>query len=100
MGLLYESCLLRAKKIRELGFELIEMWEHEFDDMVKINPAINTYINTLDHLNFAPLDPHDAFMGGRTGVCKMYHKARDNEKFFYSDVTSLYPYINNISDIL
>lgn len=94
MSLLYETCRLRANKIRELGYELIEIWEHEFDDMLKTNPDINAYINTLDHLKVAPLDPRDAFMGGRTGVCKLYHKAKDGEKIFYSDVTSLYPYIN------
>lgn len=48
----------------------------------------------MDHLKFAPLDPRDAFMGGRTGVCKMYHKAEPGESIRYADVTSLYPYIN------
>lgn len=95
MSLLYETYLLRAQKIRELGYELIEMWEHEFDAMLKSNPAISAYINTLEHLKVPPLDPREAFMGGRTGVCKMYHKAGQDEKIFYSDVTSLYPYINN-----
>lgn len=94
MSLLYESCILRANKIRELGYELIEMWEHDFDDLLKTTPQINQYINTLDHLKFTPLDPRDAFMGGRTGVCKMYHKVSPGEKILYSDVTSLYPYIN------
>lgn len=62
--------------------------------MLKNKPEIITYINTLDHLKFTPLDPRDAFMGGRTGACKLYHKTGGNEKFFNSDVTSLYPYIN------
>lgn len=85
---------MRAKKIRELGYDLIEMWEHEFDDIMKSKPEINAYISTLEHLKFTPLDPRDAFMGGRTGVCKLYHKVKDGEKIFYNDVTSLYPYIN------
>lgn len=64
MSLLYESCILRSKKIRELGYELIEIWEHEFDDELNANPEIDAYISTLDHLKFMPLDPRDAFMGG------------------------------------
>lgn len=94
MSLLYETSRLRAQKIRELGYELIEIWEHEFDELLKTKPEINAYINTLDHLKFVPLDPRDAFMGGRTGVCKLYHKVKDGEKNLYSDVTSLYPYVN------
>jgi len=94
LSLLYETCIARSKKIRELGYELIEIWEHEFDEMLKTNPEISEYINTLDHLKFLPLDPRDAFMGGRTGVCKMYHKAKPGERILYKDVTSLYPYIN------
>lgn len=97
MSLKYETCVHRAKRIRELGYELIEMWEHDFDDMLKAKPEINEYISSLDYLNFSPLDPHDAFMGGRTGLCKMYHKVDGDEKIFYSDVTSLYPYINKYS---
>lgn len=94
LSLLYETCRLRANKIRELGFELIEIWEHEFDALIKTRPEIELYISTLDHLKIPPLDPRDAFMGGRTGVCKMYHKAAPGEKILYSDVTSLYPYVN------
>ncbi|XP_031637034.1 uncharacterized protein LOC116349638 [Contarinia nasturtii] len=94
LSLLYESTISRAKKIRALGFELIEIWEHDFDAMLKENPEINEYIITLDHLKVDPLNPRDAFMGGRTGVCKMYHKVAPGEKNFYKDVTSLYPYIN------
>lgn len=91
---LYESYLARAEKIKSLGYDLIEIWEHQFDKMMKENPAIDQYIKTIDHLKVPPLNPRDAFMGGRTGVCKLYHKAMPNEKILYYDVTSLYPYIN------
>lgn len=91
---LYESYLVRSEKIKNLGFELIEMWEHDFDMILKTNEELNAYIDTIDHLKFEPLDPRDSFMGGRTGVCKLYHKVQDGEKIYYHDVTSLYPYIN------
>lgn len=89
---LYETS--RAAKIKQLGYNLIEMWEHEFDDLMISNSEVKEYISTLDYLKIAPLNPRDAFMGGRTGVCKLYYKVEPGEKIFYYDVTSLYPYIN------
>lgn len=91
---LYESSRARAKRIKSLGYTLVEMWEHEFDEMTKVNSDIEKYVMSLDYLKVAPLDPRDAFMGGRTGVCKLYYECAPDEKIFYYDVTSLYPYIN------
>lgn len=91
---LYESSRARAAKIKRMGFDLIEIWEHEFDEMMKSNGEIEKYILSLNYLKVAPLDARDAFMGGRTGVCKLYHKASPGEKILYYDVTSLYPFIN------
>lgn len=91
---LYENSRTRASKIMSLGFNLIEIWEHEFDAMVKADKEIEKYISSLDYLKVAPLDPRDGFMGGRTGVCKLYYKTAPGEKILYYDVTSLYPFIN------
>lgn len=91
---LYESSRARAEKIKRLGYNLIEMWEHDFDEMMRVNVDIEKYISSLEYLKVAPLDPRDAFMGGRTGVCKLYHKVEPGEKILYYDVTSLYPFIN------
>ena len=41
-----------------------------------------------------PLQPRDAFFGGRTGAVALYHQADPGEKIFYVDVTSLYPWVN------
>lgn len=91
---LYENSRARAKKIKKLGYNLIEIWEHEFDEMMANEMDIEKYISSLEYLRVDPLKPRDAFMGGRTGVCKLYHKTESNEKKFYYDVTSLYPFIN------
>lgn len=57
---LYDAYQLRAEKIKNLGHQLIEMWEHDFDKIIKENVAIQEYINTLDHLKIEPLNPRDA----------------------------------------
>lgn len=95
---LYESTLFRSEKIKNLGYNLVQIWEHDFDAMVAANPMIKQYLSTVEHLHFEPLNPRDAFFGGRTGVCKLYHKIEKDEKILYYDVTSLYPYINKYAN--
>lgn len=84
---LYESSRARAEKIKRLGYNLFEIWEHEFDAMMSADIEIEKYISSLEYLKVAPLDPRDAFMGGRTGVCKLHHKVVPGEKNLYYDVT-------------
>ncbi|KAL3101655.1 hypothetical protein niasHT_024788 [Heterodera trifolii] len=45
-----------------------------------------------------PIDIRSCFMGGRTGALKLYHKAAKHEQISYYDFTSLYPYINYVTD--
>jgi len=39
----------------------------------------------------APLEPRDAFYGGRTNAVKLYHQCKEGERIRYIDVCSLYP---------
>lgn len=94
LSTLYDNTIARSDKIKALGFKLIEIWEHEFDKMLIDNPRISEYLSTLEHLKVDPIVPHDAFFGGRTGLCSLYYKCDNGEKIHYSDVTSLYPYVN------
>ena len=41
-----------------------------------------------------PLNPREAFFGGRTNAIKLYHKAENDEEIHYSDMISLYPCAN------
>lgn len=43
-----------------------------------------------------PLEPRDAFFGGRTNTAALYYKTDTliGEELKYMDVTSLYPFIN------
>ncbi|CAG2190801.1 unnamed protein product [Mytilus edulis] len=50
---------------------------------------------TVNRVNYVtPLEPRNAFSGGRTEAFKLYHEAKDGEQIKYYDVTSLYPFIN------
>ncbi|KAG8147230.1 putative DNA polymerase protein, partial [Naja naja] len=41
-----------------------------------------------------PLNPRDAFFGGRTNATCLYYKPKQGEQILYYDFTSLYPFVN------
>ena len=70
----------------------MEKWECEWRQDKLNNQEIADYVDKLEFV--APLNPRDAFCGGRTNATKLYHKTSPTEKLHYIDYTSLYPYIN------
>ena len=56
---------------------------------------IRTFVETLAFTD--PLNPRDAFCGGRTNAVKLYHRVTPGQKIHYIDVTSLYPWVNKTS---
>ncbi|XP_046399322.1 uncharacterized protein LOC124165837 [Ischnura elegans] len=92
----FESTERKVLLFRENGYEVVEMWECKFRrEMEKEN---ETYQELLKSpiLKKAPLNPRDAFFGGRTNAVKLYKKVDDSvdEEIRYYDVCSLYPYVN------
>ena len=59
--------------------------------MVKENPEMKEFVDKID---YKPLNPRDAFFGGRTNAVRLLYDAKDNEKIKYVDVCSLYPWVN------
>ena len=82
----------KTRLLQVAGYTVIEQWECEFKKELKQNEELQNEVKKTTWVS--PLDPRDAFYGGRTGVSKCYHKAEENEQIFYEDFTSLYPKIN------
>nr|XP_015834829.1 PREDICTED: probable DNA polymerase [Tribolium castaneum] len=89
-----ENTFAIEEKIRKLGCNIRTIWECTFRNDIKDNPDLNRFVNEHNLESFTPLNPRDCFFGGRTNVCKLYYKCKDNEKIKYYDVCSLYPFIN------
>ncbi|XP_037915062.1 uncharacterized protein LOC119653974 [Hermetia illucens] len=91
----HESTMKKMSAIRKNGYNLEYIWECDFKDFLKRNPAVDKQI-TEDLAYFTlPLTPRDAVYGGRTEVFRTYAKINaQNEIIRYLDFTSLYPYIN------
>jgi len=60
--------------------------------MKKANPDIQTFVEQLQI--DTPLNPRDAFFGGRTNATTLHFKAEPHQQIRYVDVTSLYPRVN------
>lgn len=68
------------------------MWEFEWQKKIQTEPRINKFIERLDIVT--PLNPCEAFFGGRTNAIKLHHKVQDDEQINYNDMISLYPCAN------
>ena len=60
--------------------------------MQKTDPCLKDFVDTIDIIT--PLNPREAFFGGRTNAIKLYHKVEENEEIHYKDMISLYPCAN------
>jgi len=63
----------------------------------KEDEMLQKYVKEMGTL--LPLEPRDAFYGGRTEAFTLYKEATDDEKIKYYDVTSLYLFINKIGKV-
>ena len=74
---------------------MVEMWECVFRDFLQRDAEAKTYVDSLKNIE-DPLNPRDAFYGGRVNAVKLLVKTEANPttKLKYVDFTSLYPDIN------
>ena len=91
MGQLHQETLNKLESLKNLGFEVKVIWEHEYDQLMKTNPEFKKAALECN-LN-EPLQPRDAFFGGRTNSVRLFYVCKEGEKIKYVDVTSLYPFI-------
>ena len=86
MSTLYYNTKEISNKIEE-QYKLIEIWECDF----KKDKEIKKFEKNWNREVITPLNPRDAFFGGRTNATKLRITARKNNKIRYIDVCSLYP---------
>lgn len=92
-----EKTMDRDKAIIAAVYDLVVMCECDFTRYLKTNPDAQLKIQYHPMLAIEPLNPRDAFYGGRTDVNTKYFKADENTKMFYYDICSLYPFVNKMS---
>ena len=89
---LYRATLEKRMNLLRAGYKVIEIWEHQWDQQVQTNEAVKRFLSSFELV--APLQPRDAFFGGRTGAVALHSVAGEGEEIRYCDITSLYPWVN------
>lgn len=92
----YEETVAKTARMIGLGYRVTEMWECEFDEMVRRDPEMQKYAKEhplVRSVANESLNPRDAFFGGRTGNTKRYRRTSGAEEIRYVDVCSLYPWV-------
>ena len=60
-------------------------------DQIVTAKIINIKRPDLEHMK--PLQPRDAYSGGRVNAAKLYYICQGFEKLHYVDVTSMFPFV-------
>ena len=91
---LHEATQAKLQRLHAAGFHVVVQWECQWQNQIDSSPTLQSFLSSLT--STPPLQPRDAFFGGRTGAVALHHKADVDlgEKIFYVDVTSLYPWVN------
>ena len=92
---LYQATLVKQNAFLQAGYRYVEMWECQWQRLLKNDVNVQTFVAGLQLV--PPLDPRDAFFGGRTGAVSLYAQAEEDEVILYNYVTSLYPFVNKTS---
>ena len=92
---LYQATLSKRMALLREGYTIVEMWECQWDSLVKKDEAVKQFLASLQLV--PPLEPREAFFGGRTEGITLHAVAGEGEEIRYVDITSLYPWVNKTS---
>ena len=78
MQQLHEDTFEKVTYLKDQGFRVIEMWECDLKKEMDRDEDMKRYFE--EHELVDPLQPRDAFYGGRTNAAKLLHICEENEE--------------------
>ena len=75
---LYKDTVRKVNYLKEHGFEVEQKWGCELTKDLEEDEEMKQFFQ--DHELIDPLQPRDAFYGGRTNAAKLFHECQGNEK--------------------
>ena len=85
----YRNTLVKEKRLREIGYEVITKWSCTFQTDLIQNKDMRDFVKSLKTKE--PINLRDCYFGGRTNALVLHKKFTNGEKGHYVDFTSLYP---------
>jgi hypothetical protein len=86
----YSKTMERLEKIRGV-MRVDTYWTCEIKKQMKENPEMKKYMDEIP--DKGPINPRDAYFGGRTGNCRFFAEADEEKEILMADIVSLYPYV-------
>ena len=81
MEQLSEDTLEKVCYLKDQGFRVVGMWECDLYKEMEQYEEMKRYFE--EHEIVDPLQPRDAFYGGRTNAAKLFHECQDGEEIRY-----------------
>ena len=78
MQQLFEDTLEKVCRLKDQGFQVVEMWECDLVKEMERDEDMRRYFEEYEIVD--PLQPRDAFYGGRTNAAKLLHESQDDEE--------------------
>ena len=75
---LYQNTQKKIKWLKDQGFEVVEKWGCAFKKEMKQDEELKQFVKDRGFVD--PLQPRDAFFGGRTNAAKLLHECQGDEK--------------------
>ena len=80
MQQLYEDTFKKVKHLRDQGFQVVQKWECDILKEMEHDEDMKHYFEEYEIVD--PLQPRDAFYGGRTNAAKLFHECQDDEEIW------------------
>ena len=87
MGTLNDQTIEKRENIKSAGYKHVSIYECQLNK----NKDFQQFAKDFDQEIVEPLNPRDAFYGGRTNATKLLYNFKENECGRYVDFCSLYP---------
>ena len=78
MEQLYKDTLKKVNYLESHGFVVVQKWQCELEKELKEDEEMKQFFDEYEIVD--PLQPRDAFYGGRTNAAKLFHECQGNEK--------------------
>ena len=78
MEQLFEDTFEKVCHLKDQGFKVIEKWECDLVKEMEHDEDMRRYFEEYEIVD--PLQPRDAFYGGRTNAAKLLHECQDDEE--------------------
>ena len=78
MEQLFEDTRVKVQNLEKQGFNVKQKWQCELVEEMKSDGEMKRYFEECEIVD--PLQPRDAFYGGRTNAAKLLHECQGDQK--------------------